>query len=259
MDRLGIAGEVVDAGPSGLYRIKYRIAGHPRVSVLMPTRDADSPVLGRTLLSIRGVAAEVPFNFSAWVNQARRHAEGDHLLVMHDDLDPLHPEWLESMLELSQQSWIGAVGAKLYYPHGALQHTGLIVGINGLFGRPFQGFAPETVGYYSGANCIRNYSAVSHACLMTRREVFDRVGGFDEALPSQASDVDYGLRVCEAGLRVVYTPYARLTHYESGGLSQVPVTAAQRAHLEARWSARLAMDPYYNPNLTRLHLDYRLA
>ena len=95
--------------------------------------------------------------------------------------------------------------------------------------------------------------------LMTRIEMFDRVGGFDEALPAQASDVDYGLRVCEAGLRVVYTPYARLTHHESGGLSQVPVTSAERAHLEARWGARLAADPYYNPNLTRLHLDYRLA
>lgn len=289
LDRQGIAGEVADAGPSGLYRIKYRIVGHPQVSILMPTRDVDSPVLGRSLagiaaltsyphvdvvlvsesggvpsaspagLRIQGLRAEGPFNFSAWVNQARRHADGEHLLVMHDDLEPLDPEWLESMLELSAQPWIGAVGAKLFDQRGSLRHIGLIVGLNGLAGRPFEGHAAETVGYYSGANCIRNYSAVSAECLMTRKVVFEQVGGFDEGLTMQASEVDYGLRVGAAGLRVVYTPYSRLRQHGVEGREERPISATELARLRARWGSRLDVDPSYNPNLSREFLDYRIG
>jgi GT2 family glycosyltransferase len=146
----------------------------------------------------------------------------------------------------------------LFATDGSLQHIGLVVGLGGLAGAPFRGHAPETVGYYSGANCIRNYSAVSGACLMTRRQVFDQVGGFDEALPGEGADVDYGLRVCEAGLRVVFTPYARLSHAEHGGVSARRVTSAERAHLAQRWGRRLEVDPFYNPHLTRRELDYRI-
>jgi GT2 family glycosyltransferase len=192
------------------------------------------------------------------VNQGVRASKGEHVLVMHDDAEPREPGWLEAMLELSVQPGVGAVGAKLYYSHGALQHIGLLAGVNGVFGRPFQGFAPETVGYFSAANCIRNYTAVSAACLMTRREVWDRIGGFDEALFGPAADLDYGLRVGEAGWRVVFTPYARLTHHESGGISQRPLSAAEHAHLVQRWGPRLDVDPYYNPNLSRAAVDYRV-
>jgi GT2 family glycosyltransferase len=207
---------------------------------------------------VRVVEATGPFNFSAWVNHGAAAARGAHLLVMHDDVSPLDPQWLQALLELSAQPGIGAVGAKLYYSHGALQHTGLLLGVNGLAGRPFQGFAGDTAGYFSNANCIRNYSAVGAACLMTRRQVFDRVGGFDERLRRQASDVDYGLKVTGAGWRVVFTPYARLVHHEIGGVSQVPLTEAELSHLRDRWGERLERDPYYNPNLSREHLDYRV-
>jgi GT2 family glycosyltransferase len=93
---------------------------------------------------------------------------------------------------------------------------------------------------------------------MTRRDVWERVGGFDEALAGPAADLDYGLRVCEAGLRVVFTPYAQLTHHESGGISQRPLTAEESAHLRRRWGRRLDEDPYYNPNLSRVEVDYRV-
>jgi len=147
----------------------------------------------------------------------------------------------------------------LYYPHGALQHIGLILGLNGVAGRPFRGFAAETVGYYSGANCIRNYSAVSGACLMSRREVFDSIGGLNEALPAEGWDVDYCLRVGDAGYRVVFTPYAELTHHEQGCLPRAEEAARDWAHLRERWESRLEHDRYYNRNLSRDHLDYRVG
>lgn len=289
LDRQGIAGRVLDAGPPGLYRVSYEISGRPLVSIIMPTRDPQGDAAGRAMaglasrtayseyevvlvsetggtparmpsgLRARGVQAPGPFNIAAWVNAGAQEAHGQHLLILHDDARPREPEWLIALLELSVQPWIGAVGAKLFGEDGSLQHIGLIVGLGGFAGAPFRGHAPETVGYYSGANCIRNYSAVSGACLMTRRQVFDQIGGFDEALPGQGADVDYGLRVCEAGLRVVFTPYARLTHAESGGVAGRRLTSVELAHLRQRWGRRLEVDPYYNPNLTKDALDYRVG
>jgi GT2 family glycosyltransferase len=288
LDRQGIPGRILDAGPPGLYRVKYDIPDRPLVSIVIPTRDPNGEAVRRALahlaeattyrefdvvlvsttgetprrtpagVQVSGVRAPGAFNIAAWLNAGVRASRGAHILALHDDVQPREPEWLEALLELSVQPGVGAVGAKLYGRDGSLQHIGLVVGLCGLAGAPFRGFAAEAVGYYSGANCIRNYSAVSGACLMTRKDVFNRVGGFDEALPGEGADVDYGLRVCEAGLRVVYTPYARLTHAESGGVSGRRATPAERDHLRRRWGGRLDEDPFYNPNLTRLELDYRV-
>jgi O-antigen biosynthesis protein len=288
LDRQHIGGRIVAAGSPGLYRVKYEIAGHPLVSVVLPTRDPAScefahwlaalatatayrpfevivvsptgavPLEAPAGIAVRGVAAVGPFNVSASINAGARVTTGQHLLVVHDDVEPRHPEWLEAMLELSLQPWVGAVGAKLFGRDGTLQHAGLILGLRGIAGAPFRGFSPETAGYYSAANCIRNYSAVSGACLMTRRDVFERVGGFDEALPGEGADVDYGLRVCNAGLRVVFTPYARLRHTERGGVSGRRATPAEVAHLRQRWGGRLDADPFYNRNLTKDEIDYRV-
>jgi len=288
LDRQRIPGRILDAGPPGLYRVKYGIPGRPLVSIVMPTRDPLAEAVAHALthlaeatrypeydvvlvsstgetprhtpagLQASGVRAPGPFNVAAWLNAGVRASRGVHVLALHDDVRPRDPEWLEALLELSVQPWIGAVGAKLYGRDGSLQHVGLVVGLGGLAGAPFRGFAADTVGYYSGANCIRNYSAVSGACLMTRREVFQRVGGFDEALPGEGADVDYGLRVCAAGLHVAFTPYARLTHLESGGVSGRRLTPAEHAHLRQRWGRRLEVDPFYNRNLTSREPDYRV-
>jgi GT2 family glycosyltransferase len=128
-----------------------------------------------------------------------------------------------------------------------------------LAARPFQGHNADTFGYFSSAICIRNYSAVSGACLMTRRDVFQQLGGFDQALAIHGGDMDYCLKAGEAGYRVVFTPYARLTHYEASGLGAQPIAPAAVAHLRQRWGARLDQDPSYNQNLTREHLDYRVS
>lgn len=201
-----------------------------------------------------------PFSFAAKVNFCARHARGEHLVLLNDDTEVLTDEWLSAMLELSQQPAVGAVGAKLYYPDGSLQHVGVILGIGGGAGHVFAGFPSDHGGYFSSAQIIRNYSAVTAACLMTRREVFDEVGGFDETFATDFNDIDYCLRVGCDGYRVVFTPFAELRHYEgaSYGRRSGLVTRREIAAFRARWGRVIEADPYYNPNLTRFTGDYSL-
>jgi O-antigen biosynthesis protein len=289
LDRQAIAGRVLDAGPPGLYRVRYHIEGQPGVSVVVPTRDAASPALAAWLeglvvltdwrpleivvasdsgavptvaaddVRVRGVTARDPFNYSAWVNQAASVATEPYLLMLHDDVSPQHPEWLAAMLELATRPWVGMVGAKLFDAAGALQHIGLVRGLGGVAGRPFAGHARDTVGYFSNAICIRNCSAVSGACVMTPKAVFDHVGGLDERLSGVSADVDYALRVSEIGRLVVITPYARLTQAQTGGVSGVPLDDDDWQRLRERWGPQLATDPFYSPHLSRHALDYRIA
>ena len=192
------------------------------------------------------------------MNQGARVASEPYLLVLHDDVSPQHPEWLDAMLELATRPWIGMVGAKLFDAAGGLQHIGLVLGLGGLAGRPFAGHARDTVGYFSNAICIRNCAAVSGACVMTPRALFDRVGGLDDKLQGASVEVDYALRVSEIGRRVVVTPYARLTHAESGRLG-LPPGDDDWQRLRERWGTRLEADPFYSPHLSRQALDYRIA
>ena len=289
LDRQAIAGRVLDAGPPGLYRVQYEIEGRPGVSVVVPTRDATSPALASWLqgliavtdrrpleivfvsdsgevptitgdgVRVRGVTSRSPFNYAARVNQGASVASEPYLLVLHDDASPQHPEWLDAMLELAMRPWVGLVGAKLFDGAGALQHVGLVLGVGGLAGRPFSGHARDTVGYFSNAICIRNCSAVSGACVMTTKAVFDRVGGMDGTLEGASVEVDYALRVAETGRLVVVTPYARLTHLQTGGVSGVPLGDDDWQRLRERWGLRLAIDPFYSPHLSRQALDYRIA
>jgi GT2 family glycosyltransferase len=154
--------------------------------------------------------APTPFNFAAKVNFSARHAKGEHVLLLNDDTEVITGEWMSAMLEFSQQRAIGAVGAKLFYPDGRIQHVGVVLGIGGGACHIFAGQAGNSPGYFGSALVIRNYSAVTGACCMTRREVFDEVGGFDERFALDFNDVDYCLRVRGRGYRIVSTPFARL-------------------------------------------------
>jgi GT2 family glycosyltransferase len=269
LDRNGINARIEDTGPPGLHRVRYTLARRPLVSIVVATGSEQSD---RSSSTTRAVEANTAYrhievirvqrdrNFTAaCINEGVARSSGDQILVLHEDIEPMEPSWLESMLELSEQPEIGAVGAKLYHPHGALRHTGLILGVNGLAASPFEGYNADTAGYFSNANCIRNYSAVSGACLMTRREVFDRVRGFDAALPIDGADIDYCLKVGEAGYRVVFTPYARLRQHDAESSGKPLIDSAALPRLRQRWSARLDDDPFYNPNLSREFADYRVA
>jgi GT2 family glycosyltransferase len=188
---------------------------------------------------------------------AVRRARGACLTFVEAALNPVNDDWLEALLEYAQQPEIGAAGGKVGYADGRIRHAGLLLGVGNGVARAMHGESAETYGYFSAAIGIRNYSAVSGECLMTRRDVFDRLGGFDLAMPWRGADVDYCLKAIHAGLRVVFTPYAELRSIPESGLD-TDVDAAALAALAARWPTSFDRDPYYNPNLSR-EMPYRLG
>jgi GT2 family glycosyltransferase len=201
-------------------------------------------------------AYESPFNWSEAMNRGAALAQGDHLLFLNDDIEVITPDWLERLLEFSQQSAVGAVGAKLFFPSGRIQHAGVAV-LDGRPRHPFYSHHGEHPGYFNNLLVPRNCSAVTGACLMTRADVFREGGGFDEALPLNYNDVDYCLRLVASGRRVVCTPYARLYHHELG-TRPAEVRPEETAALQHRWGKAWANDPYYNPHLSPSHFDYRI-
>jgi len=201
---------------------------------------------------------EGAFNFAHKLNFAVGHARGSHLVVFNDDLEVISSEWLTAMLEYSQQPEVGAVGAKLLFPDGRLQHIGIVLGVCGVAAHAFHTHPGWSFGYAGSAVLPRNYSAVTGACMMTRREIFDAVGGFNEQLAIDYNDVDYCLRVRRAGYRVVFTPYAQLYHFESGSFGSRVQNPAELEEMRRFWGAAIDCDPFYNPNLTRDFPDYRL-
>jgi O-antigen biosynthesis protein len=203
--------------------------------------------------------AEGPFNFARKINEGVAAARGEHVLFFNDDLEVIDGEWMTAMLEYSQDQEIGAVGSKLLYPDGRLQHVGMILGVNGIAAHACHQHPGTTPGYMGNAIGPRNYSAVTAACLMTRRTVFDEAGGFDEAFPIDFNDVDFCLKVRKAGYRIVWTPYARLIHHESASFGPRAQDPAGIQEMRIRWGAVIDADPYYNPNLTRDHPDFRIG
>jgi len=227
------------------------LADNGRISEELTHLIAREPRIRRVVYTPEG-----PFNVAAKINFAARHATGDHLLLLDDDAEVLDAGGMRAMLEFSQQRDIGAVGAKLFFPDGTLQHIGVVLGLGGVAGRVFSGAPGDTPGYYASAWVIRNYSAVTGACCMTRREVFEALGGFDERFATDFNDVDYCLRVRDAGYRIVATPFAKLSHFD--GRREHVVNPEEERLMRERWAHVIARDPYYNPNLTRSALDYSL-
>jgi GT2 family glycosyltransferase len=231
---------------------------------LIVVADAEG-VLPETSRALQGTTHQVLrferlglFNFSAKVNAGAAAASGEQLLLFNDDLEVTAGEWLTSMLEYSQEPAIGAVGAKLLYPDGRLQHVGMILGVAGIAAHAFHQHPGVSPGYAGSAVMVRNYSAVTGACLMTRRSAFEEVGGFDERFPVDFNDVDYCLRLQRAGYRIVFTPWAQLYHHESASFGPRRQDLTVVGEMRQRWGPRIDRDPYYNPNLTRDFPDYRL-
>ncbi|TFG89257.1 MAG: glycosyltransferase family 2 protein, partial [Gemmatimonadales bacterium] len=195
------------------------------------------------------------FNFPHKLNWMARQAQGEHLVIFNDDLEAISPDWLTALLEFSQQEEIGAVGSKLLYPDGRLQHIGMALGINGYPAHLFHQAPAGHPGYMAHANLIRNYSAVTGAALMMRRALYDELGGLSEEFSVDYNDTDLCLRLLQKGYRVVYTPYSLLHHHESAVLSGGRLNRDETELFRQRWRDILANDPLYNPNLTRTRLD----
>lgn len=291
LERKGIEAQVHEIGICR-YRVKYPIMGEPEVAIIIPT--GGSPTLELALRSVLssstykkfrivvvdnsrlGVAdtlaqfkddphpvelldcRNLPFNFSSLCNKAARATTSEYLLFLNDDTSIITPDWIESMLEHAQRQSVGAVGSLLLFPNGTIQHAGVVSGLFEFAGHAFRGL-PDSPYYFDFSHVIRDCSAVTGACLMTKRNKFDSVGGFDESnLPTCFQDVDLCLKMLDKGYQIVYTPFAKLFHYES--LSKKAVAdLPELQYMKQRWASYISDDPYYNPNLTRSADDYSLS
>jgi GT2 family glycosyltransferase len=199
-----------------------------------------------------------PFNYSAINNSALSVVDTPYVVFLNDDITVIAPDWVEAMLEHAQRPEVGVVGAKLLYPDRSLQHAGVTMGLHGNCGHAFKHFGEDDPGYFCLPHLIRNCSAVTFACAMMRRSVFEEVGGFDaQNLAVACNDVDICLRARERGYRVVYTPYAVLIHHESV-TKKVFAYPGEEEYMQRRWRDVIRHDPFYNPNLTREAEDYSL-
>jgi GT2 family glycosyltransferase len=192
-------------------------------------------------------------------NRAAREARGELLAFLNNDIEVIEGGWLQEMASQALRPEVGAVGAKLFFPDGTIQHAGIILGLgeDRVAGTPHRGLPRDSPGYCGRALALQDFSAVTAACMVLRKQVFDEAGGFDEAnLPVSYNDVDLCLRLRERGYRVLWTPYAELFHKESAtrGSDRSPENrsrfASEVAYMRKRWGALLDMDPYFNPNLS---------
>ena len=279
------------------YRVRYPILGDPRISILIPTGGhknvfrALDDLLAKTAYknyeillidnsrsprveeyAARLVTRQAPiryidwrgkaFNFSQMNNAAARTTQAPYLLFLNDDTSIITSEWLTAMLEHAQRPEVGAVGAQLWYPNNLIQHAGVVMGIYGNCSHAFKGLPGGVPHYFDFPNLTRNCCAVTGACLLLAREKFFAAGAFDEVnLAVAFQDVDLCLKLLELGYRNVYTPYARLYHYESATKTEkdkIP-DPTEDAFMKNKWARYIADDPYYNPNLTRQREDFSLS
>ncbi len=214
---------------------------------------------------IRVVRWDREFNYSAINNFGETFANGDYLLFLNNDTEIIEPTAIEEMLGFLQRPDVGAVGAKLLYEDGTIQHAGVVVGFGGIAGHTFIGLHDAENSYFHRAASAQDYSAVTAACMMTKKSVFEEVGGFTEELAIAFNDIDYCMKVRAEGYLIVYAPYAKFYHYESKsrGLEDTPEKVkrfnGEIAIFARRWPDILRDgDPYYNPNLTLRKSNFAL-
>ncbi len=293
IDRLGLEGEVTDGIWPTTYKINYKIKGEPLVSIIIPNKDHIDD-LDKCLISLyekstyknievlivennstekgtfdyyekaqkeynnlKVITWDNGFNYSAINNFAEKQAQGEYILLLNNDIEIITPDWLEQMLMFAQRDDVGAVGVKLYYPDDTIQHAGVIVGLGGVAGHSHKMFDRKDPGYMARAVIIQNLSACTAACLLVRRDVYNMVGGLDEGYAVAFNDVDFCMKIRDAGYLIVFTPFAEFYHYESKSRGDEDTPEKRERfnsevfRFQDRWGKELkAGDPYYNPNLT---------
>ena len=297
--RIGAKAEVSHTKDLGFYRVKYQVQGNPMVSIVIPNKD-EKETLKKCLESIwkktsypnyeiilvennsttqeirdyykeldgkervRVVYWDKEFNYSAINNFGISYAKGEYILCLNNDITVISPDWLEELLANCQRPEVGIVGARLYYPDNTIQHAGIVLGMGGCAGSLFVGLARSRGGYLHKAALQQDLSAVTAACFMVKKEVFEKVGGFEEKLAVAFNDVDFCLKVRHAGYLVVYDPYAELYHHESKTRGYENTEAKKRRfqeeieYMRCHWMPDILRDPYYNENLSLKASDYSL-
>ena len=292
----------VETGMSpNTYKVSYPLVSEPLVSLIVPTRDGynilskcinsilektmyknyeiiiidnqttDSKTLEyfddliKTHQHIRILQYDQEFNYSAINNFAVSHAKGELIGLINNDVEVISNHWLTEMVQHALREEIGVVGAKLYYDDDRIQHAGVILGIGGVAGHSHKYFKRNAHGYFSRLKIIQNYSAVTSACIVLQRSIYEEVGGMNkEHLKIAFNDVDLCLKVREYGYRNLWTPYVELYHHESvsrgaeDNKAKMARFAAERDYMQKTWSDTLKKDPFYNVNLTLMHENFTI-
>ena len=299
LERVGLKGKVSIQKYNGSYRTRYEISGNPLVSIIIPNKDhiddlsrcvngifskggwdnievivvENNSQDKRTFDYYDKITAENPkvkivyykgdFNFSAICNFGFESARGEHILLLNNDVEFISDGFIKEMLSYSQRKDVGAVGAKLYYPDGTIQHAGVIIGINGSAGHSHKGLQGDTTGDMYRLVTTQNYMAVTGACLMTKAELYREHPLDEENFAVAYNDIDFCLKLYEDGYLNVFTPYSEAYHYESKsrGLDETdkPNTRYEREkkNFQDRWGKYFNYhDPYYNPHFTLLYENY---
>lgn len=298
LKRCGEIGKVSHEKDLGFYRVKYQVQGSPLISIIIPNKDQVES-LDKCLESIekssyknyeiiivennstedetfayykkiesdkiRIVYWSDEFNYSAINNFGVKHARGDYLLLLNNDVEVITTDWLEELTANCQRKDVGIVGARLYYPDDTIQHAGIVIGIGGVAGALFVGMPRMFTGYLHKAAIQQDLSAVTAACMMVKRSVYEELNGLEEELKVAFNDVDFCLRAREKGYLVVYDPNVELYHFESKSRgtedSKEKICRFQNEieYMRSHWLELLKKgDPMYNPNLTLTKWDYSL-
>lgn len=298
--RTGVEGTVSHTADLGFYRVSYPVKGEPLVSVIIPNKDEKETLescinalkkhttyrnFEIIIIENNSTSKEIfeyyrelskednihllkwkkEFNYAAINNFGVGHAKGEYLLFLNNDVTPISENWLEEMLGVCQRPEVGAVGAKLIYPDNTIQHAGCVIGIGGIAGHLFVDMPSNRTGYLHKASLMQDMSAVTAACMMMKKAVFDKAGGFTEELAVAFNDVDLCLKVRKDNYLVVYNPYALLYHMESKTRgaedSEEKMRRFQKEieYMRCNWIDILKNgDPYYNKNLSLTKWNYSL-
>ncbi|GIO88501.1 glycosyl transferase family 2 [Paenibacillus faecis] len=302
LNRRKIQGWVEDADEiPNLYRVHYEPATNPKISIVIPNKNL-STIIDTCLQSIFSkttyanyevividngsdeqetkniydrwkneepekffvYSLDIPFNYSKINNFGVSKASGDLILLLNNDIEVITPEWLTEMAGQCSRPEVGAVGACLYYPDNTIQHAGIVLGIGGVAGHSHKHFNHSDYGYFSRLRAVCNYTAVTAACLMVKKTIYEEVGGLNEDLKVAFNDVDFCLKIWSKGYYNVWLPHVKLYHYESKsrGYEDTPEKQmrfkSEIDYMRDKWADLLDHDPNYNPNLTLVHEDYSI-
>lgn len=288
LKRQKINAQAINGLKEGTFRIKYKIKNNPLVSIIIPTKNnikylkkcIDSIISKTTYQNyeiliidtgstqketldfykksnkkIKVFNWEKPFNYSSVNNFSVQKTKGDYLLFLNDDTEIISSDWIESMLEHAQRKEIGAVGSKLLYPNNDIQHAGVILGLGGIANPNFYHISDsvnQPFPMLNSKDMIRNFSAVTGACLMVKKDKFLLVSGFDPKFQIAYNDIDLCLKLNQKGFKAIYTPFAKIFHYESISISKNRNNKQFKREenlMRKKWSKIIKNDPFYNPNL----------
>lgn len=293
IDRNGLKGKAEHGATLGTYRVKYEVEGNPKVSIIIPNKDGIE-ILKTCVESILELSTyknyeivivennsekqetfdyykeleknekikilrypEKGFNYSKIINYGVKNCDGEYVVQLNNDTKVLTPEWIEEMLGFAQRDDVGAVGVKMFYPDNTIQHAGIVLGVDTVAAHLFRGLPKHLHGYFARESTVQNFSAVTGACMMSRKSIYEEVGYMDESFEVSFNDLDFCLKIREKGKLIVYTPFTEFMHYESKtrGYEDSPEKQARFQDEISRFLNKWKKfyekgDPYYNKNFS---------